>query len=133
MHHLVQLWRAKSKVPVCLGHGEQPRFGIIGGGECCLHHHYQLFVAVAQQSEQKCLFVREVFVDSWLAILDTFGHFASGDCLPPFLSSNLSCSQENTLPHLLSHLLPSPLSALLHSYSTSILSLIDIPIIYQKS
>src|SRR6266567_921290 len=112
MHHLIQLGRAKGKVPVGLAHSEQTRLGIISGGESHLHHRYQLLVAVAQESEKNRLFVLKVFVDGGLAILNALGHFASRDRLPPLLGGNLSCSRENALPHLL----PFTLSTLLDSH-----------------
>src|SRR5258706_2775229 len=121
MHHLIQLGRAKGKIPVCLAHSEQACLGIISGGESHLHHCHQLLIAVAQESEKNRLFVLKVFVDGGLAILNALGYFTGRDSLPPFLSGNLSRSGENALPDLLSFAfsrLPFSFSTLLDSHCT---------------
>src|SRR5258708_16048447 len=117
MHHLIQLGRAKGKIPVCLAHSEQACLGIISGGESHLHHRHQLLIAVAQESEKNRLFVLKVFVDGGLAILNALGYFTGRDSLPPFLSGTLSRIAHTSLPDLLSFpfsLFPLSSSTFLH-------------------
>src|SRR6266567_9135642 len=116
MHNLIQLRGTKGKVPVSLAHSEQSDLRIISGGESLLHHRHQLLIALAQESEKNRLFVLKVSVDSGLATLNALGHFTGCDSLPPLLSSNLACGSENALPHLLPHLPPFLLSALLNPH-----------------